>query len=297
MNTALPFIFALYPLCLAGVALAWLCRARAQGPFPWAATALAGGSVIAFAFLTGPWPFTSYYLRYLVAGLYVWAVTASYRRLKRVGRSGPARKVSALFSLPVLLLFAVLDVLAAASHHESGEALDLSFPLTAGTYCVLQGGSSLVTNPFHGLGGSKYAVDIVKLNALGNRAAGIAPPELSAYGIFGETLHSPCSGMVLSVRDSLPDNPPAETDAGRPEGNHVVMECAGARVLMAHLMAGSIRVTPGEAVTEGEPVARVGNSGNSLEPHLHIDAKKGEAAMPLRFNGRQLSVNSVVRRQ
>ena len=39
------------------------------------------------------------------------------------------------------------------------------FPLASGTYHVLQGGSSAVTNPFHALGGSRFALDIVRLNA------------------------------------------------------------------------------------------------------------------------------------
>ncbi|GAB4588288.1 M23 family metallopeptidase [Nocardia sp. IFM 10818] len=54
-------------------------------------------------------------------------------------------------------------------------------------------------------------------------------------------------------------------------GNHVVIELAdGVFAELCHLRAGSILVRPGDSVRAGQPVARVGNSGNSTEPHLHF---------------------------
>jgi len=55
----------------------------------WLIGTAAGGSVAAFAFLAGPWAFTSYYLRYALPGLFALAVLHSYRRMKR---GGPGRK-------------------------------------------------------------------------------------------------------------------------------------------------------------------------------------------------------------
>ena len=63
---------------------------------------------------------------------------------------------------------------------------------------------------------------------------------------------------------------------------------------MAHMMQGSMVVAPGEMVSVGQVLGKVGNSGNTLEPHLHIGASKGENAIALRFNGRFLTLNSVV---
>lgn len=45
---------------------------------------------------------------------------------------------------------------------------------------------------------------------------------------------------------------------------------SGAFVALAHLRAGSIRVAIGEEVTTGQPVADCGNSGNSTQPHVHL---------------------------
>ena len=42
---------------------------------------------------------------------------------------------------------------------------------------------------------------------------------------------------------------------------------------MGHLRQDSITVDVGQQVTEGEPIARVGNSGHTSHPHLHIRAQ------------------------
>lgn len=295
MSENIPIVFAVYPLLLSGAALIWLFSLGHQSGLNWVVLVLACGSIMVFAFLAGTWAFTSYYLRYVLLALFAVVATFLYLRTKRGGPHSRARdrKIRAL-PISVFLLFAVLNALAIASHYPSGKTLDVDFPLSSGTYYVLQGGASIVTNPFHAMSGSKTAIDIVKLNSLGNRADDIAPRALSAYEIFGETLYSPCQGSVFKVRNSLPDNPPGHPDTEHPEGNYVVLKCAEADVFMAHLKRGSIKVAPGEVVTAGQPLAEIGNSGNTLEPHLHIGATKDGIEIGLQFNGRSLSINSVI---
>jgi murein DD-endopeptidase MepM/ murein hydrolase activator NlpD len=55
-------------------------------------------------------------------------------------------------------------------------------------------------------------------------------------------------------------------------GNHVIIaiEGTGPFLLLAHLQRGSVQLPPGQWVREGDPVGRCGNSGNSTEPHLHL---------------------------
>ena len=253
-----------------------------------------------FAVLAGTWAFTSYYLRYIVLGLFLVVAVFSYFRTKHDSSHSHSRaRGSKITTLPisVFLLFAALNTLAIMSHYPSGKNISVEFPLSSGTYYVLQGGASVVTNPFHALSGSKMAIDIVKLNPFGNRADGIAPRTLSAYEIFGETLNSPCQGRIYKVRDSLPDNPPGHPDKEHSEGNYVVLSCAEANIFMAHLKRGSIKVVPGEVVTAGQPLAQIGNSGNTLEPHLHISATNDGSEIGLLFNGRSLSINSVLSRE
>lgn len=292
MNLILPFIFALYPLCLVGLAHAWLLGAKQQSLPRWAMLTAACASMVGLAFLAGPWAFTSYYLRYVSLVSFALVIIYSYRRIK--SEKCMAKDWSTPWRVSVLLLFTVLDVLAVAAYYQSGETINLQFPLTSGSYYVLQGGNSVVTNPFHALSGTRLALDIVKLNRFGNRAGGIAPRTLNNYEIFGEKLRSPCDGTVLSVRDGLPDYAPGRPDVEHPEGNNIVLKCGEAKVFVAHLKCGSISVTAGEIVTIGKPLGEIGNSGNTLEPHLHICATKGGAEIGLGFDGRKLSVNSVI---
>jgi murein DD-endopeptidase MepM/ murein hydrolase activator NlpD len=77
-------------------------------------------------------------------------------------------------------------------------------------------------------------------------------------------------------------------------GNHLVLELDdGAYVALAHLRRGSLEVRVGDRVHSGQVIARCGNSGNSSEPHLHIQvmdiARAAFAAgLPFTFRGHDL---------
>jgi len=185
------------------------------------------------------------------------------------------------------------------------QPLELSFPLAGGTYYVAHGGTFRLCN-YHRVSKSQaYALDIVRLNRLGMRAAGIYPDRLEKYRIFGDSLYSPCTGVVTVAVDGFPDLPLGEMDKKHPAGNHVVIQLDGLEVYvgLAHLMRGSVAVKAGERVSAGQPLGRVGNSGNTSEPHLHIHAKRGGSpesildgeGIPMRFGKRWLIRNSVVR--
>ncbi|MHA6695417.1 M23 family metallopeptidase [Homoserinimonas sp. A520] len=53
-------------------------------------------------------------------------------------------------------------------------------------------------------------------------------------------------------------------------GNYVTIAIDSGFVTLVHLKAGSLRVTVGDAVTTGEAIAECGNSGNSTQPHVHL---------------------------
>lgn len=161
-----------------------------------------------------------------------------------------------------------------------GEPVRLQFPLEdeagqAGGWYVGQGGRSLLVNAHHAARAQTYALDILGLNALGMRAAGILPRRLSDYAIYDRVVVSPCAGEVLAARDSAEEFSPPTSDPDSLAGNHVTVACQGATVLLAHLRPGSARVAVGDDVDAGDPVGRVGNSGNTTEPHLHIHAVDG----------------------
>lgn len=81
-------------------------------------------------------------------------------------------------------------------------------------------------------------------------------------------------------------------------GNHVVIaqHGDGPFVLLAHLRRGTVRVRPGDPVRAGEQVGECGNSGNSTEPHVHVQVTDSldwhrARGLPLAFRGPQGTVH------
>jgi hypothetical protein len=188
--------------------------------------------------------------------------------------------------------------------------VSLAFPLKNGTYYIANGGSVELLNShldllrskrLRELRGTSYAVDIVKLNASGVRATGLQPTDPTQYAIFGDPLYAPCDGEVLQSANTLPDMPPPQADSKNEKGNFVLLQCNSDQsvVFMAHLKKGSVKVTAGDRVTTGQQLGEVGNSGDSGEPHLHINAQRPDSSkttldgdpLPIRFEGRYLVRN------
>lgn len=186
--------------------------------------------------------------------------------------------------------------------------VDISNPFASGHFLVASGGSHPLINAhmrtldetverYSAWRGQSYAVDLVGLGPWGLRARGWQPSDPFAYAIFGTTLLAPCSGTVVSSEGSLPDFDIPQQDTDNRLGNHVLLRCGDVEILLAHMRQGSVEVREGEAVTEGQPIGEVGNSGATGEPHLHIHAQRPAAAgapliagqpLGLRIDGRML---------
>ena len=175
----------------------------------------------------------------------------------------------------------------------SEEPIQLSFPLKNGIYYISAGGSTDIINYHNIYAPERYAHDIFKLNIYGFRAQGIYPSHLFKYEIFGDTIFSPCNGLVITAIDSFKDKSPPEVGK-LTEGNEIYIRDKDVIVNMSHLMQGSLMVNKGDTVVIGQPIACVGNSGRSSEPHLHIQAQKNNLGIPMEFDGRFLVRNSLV---
>lgn len=183
--------------------------------------------------------------------------------------------------------------------------VELAFPLRGGVAYVGQGGANPLLNYHNTIRAQAYAVDIVGLNAAGLHAWGLAPAELDRYAVFEWDVTSPCTGTVIEARDEFADLTPPATDLDNRSGNHVIVRCAeiepGVDVLLAHLRQGSVAVASGASVAAGDLMGRVGNTGNTSEPHLHVHAVRtgsgtaldGEG-VPISFDGRFLVRNDLV---
>jgi len=73
-------------------------------------------------------------------------------------------------------------------------------------------------------------------------------------------------------------------------GNIIVIRHKGEEYsFYAHLKQGSIHVKKGDRVKQGQVIAKVGHSGNSTEPHLHLQISNGpdpfrSRAVPVKFS-------------
>lgn len=284
------------------LATAWLWKRKYKSRVDWLLRVLTSTAAIVFFLLAGTWAFLSIWLKYVIKALFIFVAIKTFPRLedrKIFGKRDSLGKVNYNLRFAVFAVFLILNFFVLKGRYFKGEATDLKFPLRGGQFLVMQGGASPITNIFHNSDPSqRYALDIVKLNAIGSRANGIFPGELTRYKAFGESVYSPCNGVIAGVADGLPDNQPRIIDSKNPAGNHVVIDCGTSRILLAHLMNGSITVKAGQFVKDNQILARVGNSGNTAEPHLHIQAwkiEKESEAVPLTFNGEFLVMNSTIR--
>jgi hypothetical protein len=152
--------------------------------------------------------------------------------------------------------------------------------------------------PSHGthLLGTTYAIDFIAVDEHGRSAPlnwravlSVEPPE--AFVGFGRPILAPVAGTVVAAHDGEPDHEArrsqfalaayalgqaARVRAGPDAiaGNHVVVAVAdgGPYVALVHLRRGSVRVKVGDRVASGAQVGECGNSGNSTQPHVHVQA-------------------------
>lgn len=183
------------------------------------------------------------------------------------------------------------------------EVIEIGTPFARGQFLVASGGSHPLVNAhmrtldesverFRPWRGQSYAVDFFGLGPWGLRARGWRPADPAAYAIFGAELRAPCSGVVVAAEGHWPDYEVPDQDSVNRLGNHVILRCGAADIVLAHMRQRSISVTPGDRVDIGDRLGEVGNSGASTEPHLHIHAQRPapEGAPPISGEPLGLSV-------
>jgi len=288
------------PMVLIGT----IALSRQRSRFHWLITVIAFGMVIAYLLMSSRWDISSLYLRVAIPIALVVAAAIGYRRVRNADESG--RLQTAVFwttNLGVIVLMSGFLWFSIRGHLLPAGAIDVTSPLKE-SYVILNGGGSPFTNAHFGVPPQEYALDIVGINAVGNRASLFGNSrDLGSYVIYGSQIFSPCDGQISAVVNDLPDHIPPDGDRKNPAGNHVLIECGDFEVLLAHMQPNSVSVTIGEFVSSGDPLGRVGNSGNTTEPHLHIHAERGGEpgiilngeAVPITIAGRYLVRNSFFR--
>ena len=171
--------------------------------------------------------------------------------------------------------------------------------------------------PSHGVDllGQRYAIDFVGVDerhrdsAVTDWRTRLHTEPAERFFAFGRPILAPADGVVVAVHDGEPDHEARRSQlalvpymlgqSGRLRqgtaaiaGNHVVVKLreSGAFAALVHLRRESLRVGVGDAVTSGQQLGECGNSGNSTQPHVHVqlmDSADLTAArgVPVAFRG------------
>lgn len=162
--------------------------------------------------------------------------------------------------------------------------------------------------PSHGthIMAGTYAIDMVPVDRQGRSGQSrdwrtvlsTEPPE--RFVGYGLPVLSPANGRIVRVHDGEPDHearrsqlsliPYALGQARRLAegvaalaGNHVVVQLEEDRfVALVHLKKGSLAVGAGDTVGTGDRLGDCGNSGNTTEPHIHLQVMDGPDPMTAR---------------
>ena len=296
-------VFALQ-LALPLLLIGWTGFAPARSALGFCIQAIAVAAALFAVGLTGLWLIPPWWAAWVFGALLLAAFVRGWRRRSPFASPLPSGTVAWL-STAVFAGICSWGVVQSASALagralQPGMVVDLAFPLRGGEYLVVNGGSTISINAhrmtldagvarFRAYRGQSYGVDIVKLGRWGLRADGVLPPQPGAYEIYGVPVYAPCAGDVIAAQDGLRDMQVPQPDRDHMAGNHLLLRCKQADVLLGHLKPGSSKVAIGQWVSTGQPVANVGNSGNTGEPHLHIHAQMpGTATEP--FSGNPLAV-------
>ena len=149
-------------------------------------------------------------------------------------------------------------------------SVPLSLPFR-GEWLVVWGGPDPADN-YHMTQGefARFAVDFALLDGEGKHFKGDGLVNEDFFG-FGRDILAAAPGRVVVAVDGSPDNLPGFPDPTTAIGNSVVIEHAENEYsVYAHLKQGSVKVKAGDRVVAGQVIAGCGNSGRSIEPHLHF---------------------------
>ncbi len=169
-------------------------------------------------------------------------------------------------------------------------AYELALPVH-GEWLVGQGSHGEVSH--FGIAGS-FSCDLLRLEGgKWSRDGGVRREESFTWNAAVE---APADVEVVRVVDDFVDHQATAADLAplsapavrfNPLGNHVVLRLApDAWLLLAHLRHGSVVVQVGERVKAGREIGRVGQTGVSYAPHLHLtlwSSLDPPISRPLRF--------------
>jgi hypothetical protein len=167
-----------------------------------------------------------------------------------------------------------------------------------GTWMVSNGGRSIETNNHmkfaqnDGPQNMLYAYDF-RFESTGKEKS------LEEFKAYGQEVIAPANGLIIQVIDGAIDVLPGERDRGVGVGNMITIDHQnGEFSLLCHFKHDSIRVKVGDEIKQGDILGLCGNTGNTSEPHIHLNLQDGPLmhksnSLPLQF--RKILVDEVVK--
>lgn len=186
----------------------------------------------------------------------------------------PSRPASRSLNLVAIIVVAFLSFQLVQIHFQSDleDAVSIAAPFEGESFISSGGRSTLINHHYTLLADQRYAVDLV-ISRDGRTFEGDGS-ELASYYCWNQPILAPADGVVVAVENGHQDWPVGQSDPNNAAGNVVVIDIGdGLYVQYAHLRMGSVPVIEGQRVTAGDVVGRCGNSGNTAEPHLHMQVQ------------------------
>lgn len=174
--------------------------------------------------------------------------------------------IAIIMGYPILWFFDIGQMAYPAQIYSTQPAISIGLPIDE-TTVVGWGGNRIETNRPHAIVPmERWAYDLLV------EPYSVSSDELNDYGIYDVDISAPISGTIIDVYDQESDILPGSDNNETMIGNYIYMQIDTTEtyLIFAHLKKDSILVQKGQYVEEGTPMAKVGNSGSSSEPHLHI---------------------------
>jgi murein DD-endopeptidase MepM/ murein hydrolase activator NlpD len=170
-----------------------------------------------------------------------------------------------------------------------GSDLHVLSPPTRGTGWWASDGPSNIPDNHHRRGiwisngqltiSRRFATDWI-LEKKGHGSSGNPNDRRSYYG-YGQDVYAVGDATVVTAKDGQPENVPGFGENFHPAvpvtletvgGNTIALNLGGGQYAWYfHLQPGSVRVKAGEHVRRGQPLGKIGCSGDARMPHLHFE--------------------------
>ncbi len=181
--------------------------------------------------------------------------------------------------LELLALAAAVQLTAGSAPGRAAAAPALGFPVacTIGQGCEVQHYVDLDPGPgVRDYRGGRRTYD-------GHNGVDIRIADMAAQR-RGVDVLAAAAGKVLRVRGGIADISVRATGlaqvAGRECGNGVVIDHGdGLQTQYCHLALGSLKVAAGQSVAAGQAIGRIGVSGQTEFPHLHLSVRRNGAVV------------------